>query len=86
MMIHCPHCGSRDSGEFFIRGEAMQARPDYAQGQAAFADYVYGRANIAGVQKEHWYHAAGCRNWLVVERDTLSHRLLSVAYAREERA
>lgn len=82
MMIPCPHCGNRDSGEFHVRGEAAIRRPDYAEGQDAFAEYVYGRTNPAGPQKEHWYHAAGCRNWLVVERDTRDHAVLSVTFAR----
>lgn len=83
MMIACPHCGDRDSGEFFMRGEAAARRPDYAEGQGAFAAYVYDRANVAGLQREHWYHAAGCRSWLVVERDTRSHRIAAITYASE---
>ncbi len=85
MMINCPHCGNRDSGEFHVRGEAAQRRPDYSEGQDAFAEYVYGRTNIAGIQHEHWYHVAGCRNWLTVERDTRTHAIISVAFAREAR-
>lgn len=86
MIINCPHCGDRDSGEFHVRGEAQPQRPEYAQGQQAFAEYVYGRTNIAGVQKEHWYHGVGCRNWLVVERDTRSHAIVSVAFANGDRS
>ncbi|RVQ64628.1 sarcosine oxidase subunit delta [Croceicoccus ponticola] len=81
MIIDCPHCGSRDSGEFFMRGQAAGPRPEYADGQDAFAVYVYDRTNLAGMQREHWYHAAGCRSWLVVERDTRSHVVGSVAIA-----
>lgn len=84
MIIECPHCGPRDSGEFFMRGEATGPRPTYADGQDAFAAYVYDRANLAGMQREHWYHAAGCRSWLVVERDTRSHVVASVTPARKD--
>lgn len=84
MIILCPHCGPRDSSEFYFGGEAAQQRPDYDQGTVAFVDHVYGRVNPAGPQKEHWYHAAGCRNWLLVERDTRTHAFLSVALASEQ--
>ncbi len=86
MIIPCPHCGDRDTSEFAMRGEAAPRRPDYAEGESAFADYVYGRTNIAGVQKEHWYHAAGCRRWLIVERDTRNHAIASVYFAGEVRS
>ncbi len=82
VIISCPHCGPRDTSEFYFRGEASR-RPDYADGAAAFADYVYGRDNLAGIGKEHWYHAAGCRNWLVVERDTRTHAVHTVTLARD---
>ena len=78
VIITCPHCGPRDSSEFYFRGEAAPVRPEYEAGPAAFADYVYGRANLAGVGNEHWYHAAGCRHWLLVERDTRTHAVHSV--------
>lgn len=84
MIILCPHCGPRDSSEFYFRGEAPSHRPEYDAGTTAFVDYVYGRANVAGAQKEHWYHAAGCRNWLLMERDTRTHAILSVKLAAEQ--
>ena len=84
MIIPCPHCGPRDSSEFYFRGEAASRRPEYEEGTAAFAAYVYDRANNAGPQNEHWYHAAGCRNWLLVERDTRTHAILSVMLAVEQ--
>ena len=30
-------------------------------------NYVYLRDNPAGPTRELWYHAAGCRAWLVVD-------------------
>jgi heterotetrameric sarcosine oxidase delta subunit len=26
--------------------------------------------NVAGVTTERWFHAAGCRRWLTLRRDT----------------
>ena len=84
MIIPCPHCGARDSSEFFFRGEARPQRPEYDEGTDLFVAHVYDRMNIAGPQVEHWYHAAGCRNWLLVERDTRTHGFLAVTLASEQ--
>ncbi|WP_157216981.1 sarcosine oxidase subunit delta [Flavisphingomonas formosensis] len=84
MRIPCPYCGERDAHEFVYRGDAAPQRPDGAEAnEAAFADYVYPRANVAGAMHEHWYHAQGCRTWIVVERDTRSHAIAGATLARE---
>jgi len=72
MRIPCPFCGSRDSGEFVYRGDAAPVRPAGDEAEAMFA-YLYLRDNPMGAIEEHWYHAQGCRQWLVVTRDTLTH-------------
>jgi len=82
MRIDCPYCGSRDSGEFVYRGDAAPIRPQ-APDTAAFVDYVYMRDNPAGWIDEHWYHLRGCRQWLQVRRDTVSHDIASVIFASE---
>jgi sarcosine oxidase subunit delta len=82
MRIPCPFCGDRDVQEFAYRGDASPVRPDADRGEAAFADYVYSRDNPAGAIAEHWYHAQGCRNWLVVVRDTRSHAISGAALAK----
>jgi len=69
MRIDCPFCGARDAQEFVYRGDAR-------------ADDVYLRDNPAGPIDEHWYHARGCRNWLVVTRDTRTHAISAVRLAR----
>ena len=36
----------------------------------------------AGACAEHWHHTGyGCRQWLVVERDTVSHEIFAVTAA-----
>jgi len=75
MRIPCPYCGPRDVQEFVYRGDASPARPGSDQGEQVFADYLYLRDNPAGAIREHWYHAQGCRNWLIVERDTRTHAI-----------
>ena len=83
MRIPCPYCGERDIQEFSYLGDATRRRPDPEAGEAAFADYVYLRDNPAGRHRELWYHAGGCRAWLVVTRDTTSHMIEAVSPARE---
>ena len=86
MRIDCPHCGSRDIQEFVYRGDASVSRPD-PDGENAlehFVEAVHLRANPAGRHVEHWYHAGGCRAWVRVERDTLTHEIESTTFASEE--
>jgi sarcosine oxidase subunit delta len=78
MRIPCPFCGDRDAQEFVYRGDAAPQRP--ADDTAMF-DYVYLRENLAGTMDEHWYHAQGCRNWLVVSRDTRTHAISGAVLA-----
>ncbi len=71
MRIPCPFCGERDVQEFVYRGDAAPVRP---AGEDGLYDYVYLRKNAAGVMREHWYHAQGCRNWIEVKRVSLPSR------------
>lgn len=80
MRIPCPFCGDRDAQEFVYRGDASPQRPE---GEEGFYDYVYLRDNPAGPMREHWYHAQGCRNWLVVTRDTRTHAIDGAELAAE---
>jgi len=87
MLIPCPYCGPRDAQEFSYRGDATLARPDPAAPDAAeqFHDYVYLRDNPAGAHREHWYHGAGCRRWVEVERDTVTHAITATRFAAQGR-
>jgi len=86
MLINCPYCGARDSQEFSYKGDATGSRPDPAAPNAAeaFHDYVYLRDNPAGDHQEWWYHGSGCRQWLKVSRNTLTHAIAAVRLARPE--
>ncbi|MFG1344949.1 sarcosine oxidase subunit delta [Xanthobacter autotrophicus DSM 431] len=88
MRIPCPYCGARSSHEFAYLGDAAPTRPDPLAPDAAeaFAAYVYERDNVAGVMDELWYHASGCRRWLKVTRDTRTHAITAVAFARAPEA
>jgi heterotetrameric sarcosine oxidase delta subunit len=84
MRITCPYCGERGHDEFTYLGDAVLARRPAAEaGEEAFFAYVYQRDNRAGEHRELWHHAAGCRAWLVVTRDTTTHAIRAVAYSGE---
>ncbi|MFF0946732.1 sarcosine oxidase subunit delta [Rhizobium leguminosarum] len=72
-LISCPHCGARPKEEFSIRGDAGLARPAPDADAEAWFDYVYLRDNPRGRHSEYWHHSSGCRRWLIVERDTVTH-------------
>lgn len=82
MRIPCPFCGDRDAAEFTYRGDAAPVRPGPEGGADSYFDYVYLRDNPAGPIDEHWYHAQGCRSWIVVTRDTRSHAISAARLAR----
>jgi sarcosine oxidase subunit delta len=42
---------------------------------------VHLRENRAGEHRELWHHTHGCRAWLIVTRDTVTHAVLSVVAA-----
>ncbi len=77
LVIRCPHCGPRPHVEFTHGGAASIIRPSgpAADSIEAWIDYVYLRDNVKGPQREYWQHVLGCRAWIVVERDTLSHAI-----------
>ncbi|QPC43199.1 sarcosine oxidase subunit delta [Kaustia mangrovi] len=85
MRIDCPCCGPRDHDEFAYGGDASRTMPDIADtGMERWFDHVFLRDNPRGPHREFWHHAHGCRQWLVVERDTVTHEIAHVAFARGE--
>lgn len=83
MRIDCPYCGLRSIEEFTVRGEVPKERPAADAGIAAFVDYQYHDNNPRGRNVEFWQHTGGCRAWLMVERDTVSHEIFSVSAVKE---
>ena len=76
-LLDCPHCGPRDVYEFKFQGEVTK-RPTGKPSQRELSAYVYFRANVAGVQREWWYHRSGCRTWFQADRDTRTNEVLQV--------
>ena len=75
-LLSCPHCGPRPVDEFRFQGEVTR-RPGADASLRELTDYVYFRDNVAGVQREWWYHRTGCKVWFVAERDTRTNEVLS---------
>lgn len=77
--IECPNCGSRPHTEFACDGEVKRPPRSGEDAHADDFDRVWMRENVAGLQRERWFHSAGCRRWLTVERDTLTNDVRAVS-------
>ena len=86
LRIDCPHCGLRDHEEFSYFGDATKTYPPLGpEHRDAWFEAVFMRDNPRGLHREFWQHIGGCRRWLVVERDTLSHDIGKVIPARDRK-
>ena len=85
-LITCPHCGERDVSEFACGGEAHIDRPKWREDMSdtEWADFVFMRTNPKGILAERWNHAAGCRRWFNMLRNTATDDILAVYRMGEE--
>jgi sarcosine oxidase subunit delta len=67
--IDCPHCGPRPLEEF-LHGEVPGVPEHLVDPDARDLARAFMRTNPEGPNTERWFHAAGCRRWLSVTRDT----------------
>jgi sarcosine oxidase subunit delta len=72
IILACPNCGERNVSEFRFGGELTQRPAPEVLTRATWADYLYMRTNVLGVQREWWYHNA-CGSWFIAERHTKTH-------------
>lgn len=87
LRLPCPVCGTRDEIEFTYGGDATVRRPAMDEANPlSWLNYVFMRDNPRGRHREYWHHVTGCRQWIVVERDTLTHDIASATLAREDAA
>lgn len=77
LLITCPHCGPRDEAQLRYGGEAHVQLPADPDGltDAAWARFLFYRANPEGWFTERWFCAGGCRRWFHVTRDTLTNEI-----------
>ncbi len=80
LQITCPWCGPRNETEFSFGGESHIIRPVRPESisDRDWSDYQFLRENPKGTHYERWQHRFGCRQWINVARDTLSHEIYSV--------
>ena len=78
LLIRCPWCGPRAEVEFTYGGQGGLAYPTEpaALTDEEWADFLFMRDNPKGPHAELWAHAAGCRRWFNVDRDTVTHEII----------
>ena len=79
--IYCPYCQEyRDEQEFNAAGQAQIARPQDADNcsDEQWGRYLYFRKNPCGQHREMWLHAAGCRKYFTLSRDTRTYEINAV--------
>ncbi len=76
--LTCPNCGRRPLDEFAFGGDVRAARDWIIDPEARDFDEVWIFENPDGITTERWFHAAGCRRWLTVRRDTSNDHVLEV--------
>jgi len=82
LRLSCPLCGMRDYTEFHYGGDARKPRPVHGSGNLeTWCDYIFVFDNVKGVHREFWQHVLGCRQWLVVQRDTASNGVVDCTLA-----
>jgi sarcosine oxidase subunit delta len=77
--IPCPHCGPRNVAEFRHAGERRQRPDPQTATPGQWRGYLYIEDNPAGWTRETWYHRAGCRRFVAVERHTVSNEVRPVS-------
>ena len=77
-LVFCPYCeATREQEEFSTHGEAFIARPPDPEQltDEQWGNYLFFRSNPRGLHGELWYHAAGCRRYFNVLRDTVTYEI-----------
>ena len=77
-LIHCPYCGEhREEEEFHAAGQAHLPRPadPDSLSDEQWGNYLYFRKNPRGVHRELWVHAAGCRKYFNIIRNTQTYEI-----------
>ena len=84
--IKCPYCGDRSQKEFAYGGDGTVVRPELNQeiSDEKWDEFVYLRKSPRGKHIELWHHIAGCRQWIKVQRDTVTHEIYRTAKINEE--
>lgn len=77
-LLPCPNCGERSVYEFTFGGE-IRVRPALDAPESEWVNYRYNRENVAGIQREWWFHRSGCRQWLQAVRNTVTNEVIETS-------
>lgn len=77
-LIHCPHCGPRAQAEFVFE-RPLETIVGVDTPTRELVEKLYTRTNARGPSAELWRHSRGCRAWLRIERDTVTHVIATVS-------
>ena len=85
IIIDCPLCGPRDHAEFSYIGDATKVRPaeNRSSTDEAWYDFVYLRDNPKGLHQELWQHNYGCRCFIKVLRNTVTHEIIATGLPKD---
>jgi heterotetrameric sarcosine oxidase delta subunit len=72
ILIQCPHCGPRVSGEFTFLGDRRVAPATGAVDIAEWRRYLYLDPNRPDWTDEAWIHSHGCNRIVAVRRHRLT--------------
>jgi len=82
--IECRFCVTREHTEFTYGGDATKQRPALnEESNQIWTDYVFTRDNPKGAHQEYWQHTQGCRSWVKVSRNTLTHVISETSLAKQ---
>lgn len=69
IQLTCPHCGIRPVEEW-LYGEWPRPPEHLTDPNEIDIDRAFMITNTHGPKDERWFHAAGCRRWYTIHRDT----------------
>ncbi len=79
LLIKCPWCGERAQTEFIYKGDANARRPSPKKtSDNEWFNYLFLRKNPKGSHDEFWQHTSGCRQFLIVRRNVVTHKIIAV--------
>ena len=77
MQIDCPWCGPRAQGEFVYERTVDSVVTLNVTVEEAMSA-LFARANPRGVDDEIWRHTFGCRAWMILTRNRVTHVIEAV--------
>ena len=86
LYIKCPYCGLRSQNEFAYGGDGTVKRPALNKeiSDVEWNNFVYNRKSPRSKHIELWHHISGCRQWIKVQRDTVTHEIFKTVEADKD--